>query len=276
MSKRIIDLKGRKFGKLTVIELAGTDKHKTSLWRCQCECGNTVVVRSANLRNGNTSSCGCIRSNDLTGKRFGRLVVIEKCPVAHTKSGNTVFKWKCQCDCGNVVNAVHSNLVKGATNSCGCYQKELAAERFSKHGKRNTRLYAIYYNMKSRCYNKNNKRYGSYGGNGIEICEEWLEDFMNFYNWSMSHGYRDDLSIDRIDVNGNYCPENCRWSDQEQQSNNQRKTIFIEICGEKKSLKQWTNLMEWKYGKYSARSRRGVEIFSVEELKMIEEKLRKE
>ena len=77
-------------------------------------------------------------------------------------------------------------------------------------------------------------------------------------------------------INGNYCPENCRWANQEQQSNNQRKTIFIEICGQKKSLKQWTNLMEWKYGKYSARNRRGVEIFNREELKMIEEKVRKE
>ena len=125
-------------------------------------------------------------------------------------------------------------------------------------------------------YNENNKRYDCYCGRGIKICQEWLDDFMNFYNWSMDNGYAENLSIDRIDANGNYEPKNCRWANKEQQSNNQRKTIFIEICGQKKSLKQWTNLMEWKYGKYSARYRRGAEIFSEEELKMIEEKVRKE
>lgn len=273
MSKRIKDLTGMRFGKLLVIgiEESKTDKWHSTFWKCKCECGKIVIARGNNLRQGYKNSCGCIKENDLTGKIFGRLYV---CKPVRKCGRNNVYL--CQCDCGNYTEVLQSNLIQGKSSSCGCYQKELASKRFSKHGKRNTRLYEIYYNMKSRCYNENNKRYDSYGGKGIAICQEWLDDFMNFYNWSMANGYSDELTIDRIDVNGNYCPENCRWASREQQSNNQRKTIFIEICGQKKSLKQWTNLMEWKYGKYSARSRRGVEIFSSEELKMIEEKLRKE
>lgn len=273
MSKRIKDLTGMRFGKLTVMCLDEnkTDKWHSTFWKCKCDCGNTVTARGNNLRQGFKKSCGCIKENDLTGKQFGRLYV---CKRIRRNGRNNVYL--CKCDCGNYTEVLQSNLTQGKSTSCGCYQKELASQRFSKHGKRNTRLYVIYHNMKSRCYNKNNKRYNCYGGNGIEVCQEWLDDFMNFYNWSMENGYSDDLSIDRIDVNGNYEPENCRWATQEQQSNNQRKTIFIEICGQKKSLKQWTNLMGWKYGRYVARNRRGVEIFNSEELNMIEEKIRKE
>ena len=144
---------------------------------------------------------------------------------------------------------------------------------------RNSRLYDIHANMKSRCYNKNNPRYASYGGRGISICDEWLNPnsgFENFHNWAMANGYADELTIDRMNVNGDYCPDNCRWSDQETQKNNQRKTVWVEIKGIKKSLKQWTNFMGWSYGKYSARHKRGVDIFSQDELNIIKEKLEKE
>ncbi len=278
MSKRIIDLTGQKFGKLTAIELLGTDKHGVALWKCQCECGNEKLVKSVNLRNGATISCGCIRTNDLTGKRFGRLTVIKRCPVEYTKSGNRVFKWKCQCDCGNIINAVHSNLVKGVTGSCGCLQKELASERFFIHGMRNTRLYGIYANMKQRCENPNNPRYESYGGRSITVCPEWLGEhgFENFADWSMANGYADNLALDREDNNKGYSPDNCRWVTDDIQRNNQRKTIWIEISGIKKNLKQWTDFMGWKYGRYSARHRRGVDIFNEEEINKIKEKIRKE
>lgn len=272
-----VDLIGQRFGNLTVIErdLSTTDKYHSVYWKCRCDCGNTKIVKTANLRNGSTVSCGCIRKNDLTGKRFDRLTVLEKCPVEYTKSGNRVFKWRCRCDCGNVVNVVHSNLVKGVTGSCGCMQKELASERFSTHGMRNTRLYGIYANMKQRCENPNNPRYESYGGRDITICPEWLGEngFENFCKWSMQNGYADNLTLDRENNDKGYNPSNCRWVTQEVQRNNQRKTIWIEILGIKKSLKQWTDFMGWKYGRYSARHRRNVDIFTKEEIGDIENKI---
>ena len=102
--------------------------------------------------------------------------------------------------------------------------------------------------MKQRCYNQNNKSYRNYGGRGIKICDEWIgqDGFSNFYKWAINHEYNDNLTIDRIDVNDDYKPANCRWATIEQQSNNQRKTVWIEISGNKKSLKQWTNFMGWK------------------------------
>lgn len=273
MSKKIKDLTGMKFGKLLVIGLdeSKSDKWNSTFWKCQCDCGKTVVARGRNLIQGYKKSCGCLKQNDLTGKRFGRLYV---CDLIGKNGRNSVYL--CKCDCGNYTEVFQSNLTQGKSTSCGCYQKESASERFSKHGKRSTRLYEIYYNMKSRCYNPNNKRYNVYGGKGVTICQDWLDDFMNFYDWAISNGYSDELTIDRIDVKGNYEPCNCRWVNQEQQSNNQRKTIFIEIYGHKKSLKQWTNFMNWKYGKYSARHRRGVEVFNKEEIMLIKEKLKGE
>ena len=271
MSKKIKDLTNQRFGKLVVIErdFNKTDRHKTVYWKCRCDCGNIITASAGNLKQGYKQSCGCLRANDLTGKRFGRWIVIEK----SRKIGKTQM-YLCQCDCGTKKEVGHSNIKSGKSTSCGCLQKELASKKFMTHGKRGTRLYNVYANMKSRCCNPNNNRYDSYGGRGIAICKEWLDDFQNFYDWSMQNGYADNLTIDRIDVNGNYEPSNCRWVTMESQSNNQRKTIWVEICGEKKSLKQWTDFMGWKYGKYSARYRRGVQIFNKEELEIIEQKLK--
>ena len=276
MSKRIVDLTGKRFGKLTVISLnEERDKYNTALWKCQCDCGNQKTVRSANLLKGYTTSCGCLKKNDLTGKRFGKLVVVKRLPTHITEAGNRVSLWECQCDCGNTTQVVHSNLTKGVTQSCGCLQRKLLSERVSKHRKRQTRLYNIYANMKQRCYNQNNKSYRNYGGRGIKICDEWIgqDGFSNFYKWAINHEYNDNLTIDRIDVNDDYKPANCRWATIEQQSNNQRKTVWIEISGNKKSLKQWTNFMGWKYGTYEARHLKGKEIFNAEELEKIIQKL---
>lgn len=270
-----VDLIGQRFGNLTVIErdLETEDKHHSVYWKCKCDCGNIKVAKTANLRNGSIVSCGCIRKNNLVGKTFGRWKVIDKAE----KIGR-IQMYLCKCECGNYGKVAHSNLTRGKSTSCGCFQKEDASKRFSTHGMRNTRLYDIYANMKDRCYNQNNSHYASYGGRGISACKEWLGEngFINFYNWAIANGYQENLTIDRIAVNGNYEPSNCRWATQEQQSNNTRRTVWVEICGEKKSLKQWTNFMGWKYGRYSARYRRGVDIFSEEELEQIKKKIRKE
>ena len=142
--------------------------------------------------------------NDLTGQRFGRLTVLER----------TELKWLCKCDCGNKKIVAGGHLVSGDTKSCGCLR--------IKHGMRNTRLYSIWHGMKERCYNTKHKFYKHYGGRGIKVCEEWKNDFQTFADWALSHGYADNLTIDRIDVNGNYEPSNCQWATNAEQQRNKR------------------------------------------------------
>lgn len=186
---------------------------------------------------------------DLIGKRFGRLVVLERLPVELTKSGNKVRKWKCVCDCGNVINAVHSNLTKGATQSCGCLQKELASKRFTTHKKRYTRLYSIHANMKQRCYNPKNNRYKNYGGRGITICHEWLGDngFENFYNWAVQNGYKENLTIDRINNDGNYEPLNCRWANSKEQRLNTTNNHKLTYNGKTLTVYEWSKITGINY-----------------------------
>ena len=129
--------------------------------------------------------------------------------------------------CGTEFKANTNNVVQGKTRSCGCYQKRRASETLKTHGLSNTRLNRIWSNIKDRTLNPKDKRYNYYGGRGITICDEWKNDFMPFYNWAKSNGYSDELSIDRIDNDGNYCPENCRWTTRTIQARNQRKKLLL-------------------------------------------------
>ena len=156
---------------------------------------------------------------DLTGKRFGRLTVLEFVPNDKPHS-----YWKCQCDCGNITAIKGKNLKSGNSASCGCLRSQMISRRMARHGFRTTRIYRIHADMKARCYNKKHRQYDDYGGRGIKICSEWNNDFQSFYDWAMANGYDDTLTIDRIDVNGNYEPSNCRWVDIYVQANNKRTT----------------------------------------------------
>lgn len=156
---------------------------------------------------------------NLTGKRFGRLTVIS--------FDESSKKWLCKCDCGNQKLVSRCHLMDGHSRSCGCLNSEITSNRNYRHGFSKTRLYKIYYGILQRCNNQRNPAYPDYGGRGIHICKEWSKGFEEFRLWAMSHGYSDDLSIDRIDVNGNYCPENCRWATQKEQCNNTRKNIMV-------------------------------------------------
>ncbi len=172
---------------------------------------------------------------DLTGKQFNRLTVLEFVP------DDTVYSfWKCKCDCGNITTVRRDHLKSGTTKSCGCFHSEcarkLVVELNTTHNLSNTKLYKIWDGMKDRCDNPESHYYKNYGGRGIIICDEWKNDFISFYNWAMNNGYSKDLTIDRIDVNGNYCPQNCRWVDMKTQCRNRRSNVIVEYEGKKMCL----------------------------------------
>lgn len=163
---------------------------------------------------------------DLTGKRFGRL-------VATKYLGNS--RWECQCDCGKKTNVAAKDIKNSHTRSCGC----LFLDTIRKHNLANSRLYTIREGMITRCYKKSSPSYENYGGRGITICDEWRKDFMSFYNWAMDNGYEDNLTIERIDVNGNYEPSNCKWITNSEQSRNKRSTVYFTYNGETKIVSDW-------------------------------------
>lgn len=161
---------------------------------------------------------------DLTGLRFGRLTVIEYAGAnAHRKKA-----WVCRCDCGNVLTVAGASLKNGNTKSCGCYKRDKLTDRNTTHGGTIDRLYGIWSCMKHRCNTPTYKKYKDYGGRGIRVCEEWENSYEAFKSWAMANGYDEtapfgECTIDRIDVNGNYEPTNCRWVDMKTQNNNMRR-----------------------------------------------------
>jgi len=172
---------------------------------------------------------------DLTGLKFGRLSVIKKC--GKDKFGN--FMWLCLCKCGGKIEVNTSRLTQGITKSCGCLRSEYVTKKDTKHNLCNHKLYRVWSGMKERCLSSNNKEYKDYGGRGIKICDEWLHDFLTFYNWCISNGYLEGLSIDRINNDGNYEPSNCRFADRKTQNNNKSNCRIIIFNGESKDLQQW-------------------------------------
>lgn len=172
---------------------------------------------------------------DIMNQRFGRLTVIKK-----SEQKSSCAMWECLCDCGSKIVARGTALRSGKTQSCGCYQrdrfKEVLAEKKNAHpihGETGARLYRIWRSMKNRCYNPKHKYYSLYGGRGISMCDEWKNDYVSFRDWAVTHEYSETMSIDRIDNNKGYCPENCKFIYYKDQPKNRRTNHTVEINGEK-------------------------------------------
>lgn len=198
---------------------------------------------------------------DLTGKRFGRLTVVRRYGTLNGRQST----WLCKCDCGNEKVVTAGHLRQGNTLSCGCLAKETHVEsgrkshigdRSRKHGDFGTKLYNVWNGMKTRCYNVNHKYYKDYGGRGIKVCDEW-QKYIPFKEWAISNGYHEGLSIDRIDVNGNYEPSNCRWIPLSEQGMNKRNNVYYEYKGKRYSVKDIAKMTGLKERTIRGRFERG-------------------
>lgn len=204
------DITGKRFGKLTVIRRAGTNKNRAALWECVCDCGAYKTITGSALRTGHTQSCGCLQ------KKI---------------AGNTIKSFN-----------------KTGLRSKGRYL----------HGENKTKLHNIWVNMRARCNNPKWDHYDRYGGRGISVCDEWNDSYISFRDWALSHGYEDGLEIDRIDNDGNYEPENCKWSNREEQVNNRSNTVFVTIDGVKKPLSVWCREKNVDYKTAHAKLKKGI------------------
>lgn len=266
MRRPYISYIGEKYNHLKIVNYHKIGK---GYFTCECDCGNIKDIRCDHVLNGRTISCGCKLNPekwiDLTGRRFKKLTVIEKA----YKDGYFVY-WRCKCDCGNETIVYSSNLTRGVTRSCGCYKKERTKETNVIHGDTKTRLYNIYLGMKNRCYNEREPAYHSYGGRGIKVCNEWLAKetgYITFKKWALENGYSDKLTIDRIDVNGNYEPSNCRWVDVYTQANNKRTNRYFIHDGKKKTMMEWSKELGISYSTIQYRlskHRPLIEVFGIE------------
>jgi hypothetical protein len=198
---------------------------------------------------------------DLTNQELGRLKVLRL--NGRDKRGRA--KWECICKCGKIFTAHGFDIRSGHTQSCGCLNREIVNAKQREwrkthephliHGESNSRLYAIFLGMKDRCNNSNDTAYKNYGGRGIKVCDEWKE-YINFHNWAVTNGYTDNLTIDRKDNDGNYCPENCRWATYSEQANNTRTNVLIFYNNEIKTLSQWAHLYNISVSVLSSRLKR--------------------
>lgn len=233
---------GKRFSSLVAVS-KNSDGNK---YQCLCDCGKTTYVFRANLVSSHTKSCGCANKGreiqDKTGKRFGKLTVISMSPE---RKQNRVT-WECLCDCGNKTLATSNGLQSMRTKSCGCTRSQLISEAKTKHGHSSrvrgksvaTTEYMIWAGIKTRCLNKKSRPYKDYGARGITICDGWKNSFEQFIS-DMGLRPSKSHSIERLDNNGPYDPENCIWATSTKQANNKRNNHMLECYGKTQSVSDW-------------------------------------
>lgn len=260
---RHIDLTGQKFGKLTAVSYSGRGR-----WVFECECGRTFETLSSSVKSGGTTSCGCKRrsvtvKNNLLGKRFGRLTVLELSEPRFSGNGRRINMWECQCDCGNKTIVSTSHLTSGHTFSCGCAHKE-QMEKWKTvrktHGKTKSKSYKTWLHIKARCYNPSNKMtYPYYGAKGIRMYEGWIDSPEEFcrYVEQLPRYLEADTTIDRIDFTKNYEPGNLRWITMDEQQRNKCSNVWITAFGKCQTISEWSRETGINASTLSARIRAG-------------------
>lgn len=247
---RKLALKGNVYSRLLVLEEEKIEgKHnspKNVHWKCKCDCGNTVVVAGQSLTRGLTKSCGCFHKEqtskknkiDLTGKVFGRLAVIKE---SDNRKGGGLC-WECLCSCGETALVRSYSLQTGDTTSCGCFHREQTSKASKTHGKTFERVYKSWTGMRSRCNDPNHNRFRNYGGRGIKVCDSWLNSFEQFY-LDMGDQPSGKHSLDRINTDGDYCKENCRWATSIQQQNNTTRNHHLKLKGVTRTVAEWGRVL---------------------------------
>lgn len=250
---------GKKYGRLTVLRVysEGVGKNTTTYCVCKCDCGNETTVNLQNLKRGASQSCGCIKRFDFEQfkkKKFEQFDVVSLI----NKKKKTVL---CKCNCGNFFTCFAYDLTsKKPIKNCGHCGKQIAYPIKAFRERKHTRIEQIYWNMIQRCYNKNNPNYKNYGGRGIKICDEWRSSIHCFQDWAFSHGYNENLTIERIDVNGNYCQENCTWIPRSEQQKNKRAIKKYEYNGKLLCLSDIASESGVKYSMLQQRIKRGMSL----------------
>lgn len=213
------------------------------------------------------------KAEDLTGMKFNSLTVLRRTEDKIYKCGTVETRWICRCDCGEETEVSRGHLKSGKVKSCGCSKRMRSRGRKNRHvltieDADLKRIRGIRRKMIERCYNSNNKSFPIYGGRGIEVCKEWLESPLAFCIWAKDHGYKSNLTIDRIDVNGNYEPDNCRWITIFDQQSNRRDNVFIECMGEKHTIAQWSRITGLSEDTIRMRNKKGLPAKKVLEIEV--------
>jgi hypothetical protein len=260
-----IDLIGQKFGRLEVISFSSREEYTTEAgreyyryyWNCKCECGNEIIALGPSLKNGHTKSCGCFKIDKakdqllaLEGVTIGK-ILIER--FSHICNGRSY--WLGRCECGNGVIISTEQILNKTKKSCGCAKYDVDFNKDAKKKKGKAKLRHTLMGMISRCNDEDNSAYKHYGARGIKVCKEWEASFDAFIA-DMGiplEGY----SIDRIDVNGNYCPENCRWATTGEQSRNKRNNVNFTFNNQVKCLTDWARITGKRTDTIKGRIKRG-------------------
>lgn len=234
------DLTGMRFGRLTVCECVGKKASGHSEWVCKCDCGNVRVVDGTNLTRGHTTSCGCVQKKHGKAKTaiHRKWLTIKKNCCSEWNDFRIFYQWA-------IVNGyedgarIAKKRISEQYSPMNCYVLSAGIVRSREY----KRLLNIYRGMMRRTTNSKDDSFANYGGRGIKVCEEWASDFSLFFKWAVENGYSDELSVDRIDVDGDYCPTNCRWADGITQANNRRSNKKITYKGETHTQTQWLRLL---------------------------------